>query len=757
MKIHNHIIPKAIRRHSIRLWLATAITMTATLAALTGCSADNEPENPTGGDGTSVTFGATIATREGHDNGNAPTSRAIPDGTFDDGDRILVHIDGERKVFVYRTADGGFVHDPSISSLNIDPTPPEWKSGETGKDVLAYGPARVIMYDVHEGYVFQCAVAKDQSKDKDYEGCDYVYAAQSLDRGNPALTFRHGMTRVVVRLRPGGSLTSEEVAGASVLLGDKNIFLVADIDPQTGTLTAHVPTGGYQLQPQTVTPHRCAATPVGYAVAYEALLPPQDVSGKLFISARLSDGTELGYAAESGSMLEGGHEYIYNVTVEENRLVVTVTDSDVPWQDGILTTKIDGKEFRLIRTAEDLARFARDVNGDGVTSGSGKTDLNALQVADIDLQELAGSKDAALRALAVDWVPIGNDSYTGIYCGNGYTISGLRIKSNHGAGNNGLFGSVNSPALLTGIHLRDVQITGTIGRYTGGLAGLVRSAAVTLCSAEGAIEVTGSTDSGGAALVGGLVGYVNSCSINRCHTTVNIKVDVTLTNLVHVGGIAGWCICSYGNNILFACRADGDVSLTGTGTTTSSVPLCAGGIAGYNGSNDNSPYKIDIYACQATGDVTVTHTGTKAVNAYAGGLVGYNERMGDLEYSYARGTATATTGGNIPGFAGAIVGYNSGTSTVRKCFGAGAGGKGTSGLEAKNDNIAYNTTPLKGEIKETVADSWWGYNFFTTVYDASATPAYGISIVERVFDRSVWNNGEDLWPAPNMEWNGENK
>ncbi len=46
MKIHNHIIPKAIRRHSIRLWLATAITVTATLAALTGCSADNEPENP---------------------------------------------------------------------------------------------------------------------------------------------------------------------------------------------------------------------------------------------------------------------------------------------------------------------------------------------------------------------------------------------------------------------------------------------------------------------------------------------------------------------------------------------------------------------------------------------------------------------------------------------------------------------------------------------------------------------------------------
>ena len=48
MKIHNHTLPKAIRRHSIRRWLATAITMTAmltaTLATLTGCSADNDPE-----------------------------------------------------------------------------------------------------------------------------------------------------------------------------------------------------------------------------------------------------------------------------------------------------------------------------------------------------------------------------------------------------------------------------------------------------------------------------------------------------------------------------------------------------------------------------------------------------------------------------------------------------------------------------------------------------------------------------------------
>ena len=45
---------------------------------------------------------------------------------------------------------------------------------------------------------------------------------------------------------------------------------------------------------------------------------PQDVSGKTFIRVRLSDGMELGYVAENGSLLKGGHEYVYNVTVEEN-------------------------------------------------------------------------------------------------------------------------------------------------------------------------------------------------------------------------------------------------------------------------------------------------------------------------------------------------------------------------------------------------------------------------------------------------------
>lgn len=435
---------------------------------------------------------------------------------------------------------------------------------------------------------------------------------------------------------------------------------------------------------------------------------------------------------------------------------MTVPPGDVPWQDGILTTTIDGKEFRLIRTAEDLARFASDVNGDGKTPGSAKPELNALQVADIDLQDLRNSKDAGLRALAADWVPIGSNvgnfgiSYEGIYCGNGYTISGLRIMTRHEPGNIGLFGSIGGSSLLTGIHLRDVEITGTNIARIGALAGRVGNGTVTLCSAQGKIEATFGS---GSACVGGLVGIAVECSINRCHTNVDITAEAPLQDddYAYAGGIVGRNNRSlFINSTLFACRAEGSVSLTGTGTSTHPQPLCAGGIAGHNDEG------WSIHACMATGNVNVTYTGTDAVNTYAGGLVGYN--IGLLDCSYARGTATATVGSNAKGYAGAIIGGydNSGSSAVGHCFGAGEGGAGTSGLEAVTTMIVYNEKPGQGEIVGVMAGTGQGTTISTTLYNATATPAYGISVssgdMEMLY---VWNTSDPTWPSLDMKYNGK--
>lgn len=733
MKIQNHILPKAIRRHSIRRWLATAIALTATLATLTGCSADNDPEITAGGDGTSVTFGATIDHREAHGNDKAPASRAITDGTFDDGDRILVHMDGKLKAFVYRTAQG-FVHDGNVSGPGIDTAPAEWKAGETQKEVLAYGPAMAISYSDNLGYLYQCRAGDDQSKDYYYEISDYVYAAQTLHRSHPALTFRHGMARIVVRLRSGGTLKDEDVAGATVLLGNENLLMAADIDTQTGTLTAHVPAGGSELPPQTITPHHCADTPTGFVAAYEALLPPQDVSGKAFIRVRLPNGKEREYVAESGSLLEGGHEYVYNATVEADRVTVTISQSDVPWQDGILTTNINGKEFRLIRTAEDLARFADDVN-------SGQQNLNALQTADIDL----GGID--------NWKPISmyNSSdprpFLGIYNGNGYTISHLKISNNESAA--GLFGMISGDALLTGIHLRDVEISIQNKAHTvGTLVGISRGApTVSLCSAQGKINTSNINPT-----VGGLVGS-NEGTITRCRTDVEITVDrvnlgVQLT--AGAGGIVG--INEY-SGLLFACHAIGNITMKGNAFSGNPI-MRVGGIAGRNEKNYN--LNSTIHCCIAEGDVSVTSE-SAYIDIYTGGLVGYNYG-GDVKSCYARGTAIANTVEASTGEtrAGAIVGFDEFTrdNNVQSCYGAGVGGQGTSNCTGNT----YNTSPGEGDIYRIITNSISTRGTITG-YDPLATPAYGIDISRSasVNSRSFWLAGDGTWPVLDFTRNTLNK
>lgn len=231
------------------------------------------------------------------------------------------------------------------------------------------------------------------------------------------------------------------------------------------------------------------------------------------------------------------------------------------------------------------------------------------------------------------------------------------------------------------------------------------------------------------------------------------------------GGIVGENYAD-GNtkSILFACRAEGSVSLTGTGTSAHAQSLCAGGIAGMNiGSNDGNSDAY-IHACLATGAVSIDKTGAGSLKAYAGGLVGYHGEYTDLQYSYARGTATVMggkdDGGTVSeGNAGAIVGgYASEGANcgINNCFGAGAGGAGTSGLADDGSSIVYNTVPGSGKIWRIIAGSWRISDIFTTIYDASATPAYGISVSEKIFSSyGVWQSGDGYWPMLDMEYNGD--
>ena len=331
----------------------------------------------------------------------------------------------------------------------------------------------------------------------------------------------------------------------------------------------------------------------------------------------------------------------------------------------------------------------------------------------------------------------GTPPFTGIYNGNGYTISHLRISNLRGMCGS-LFGQIGYGALLTGIHLRDVEIMLDYdGENLGTLAGVVNDGAtVSLCSAQGKINVSGS-----GAKVGGLVG-LNTGTVTRCRTDVTVTIDVTLIGQLseRAGGITG-----INGGLVFACHAIGSVTLKGRyKDNTASGRLYAGGIVG---TNRVAAHHGNIYCCIAEGDVTIISE-TEGLSGDAGGLAGYHME-GAIRSCYARGNASFA-GTTSSGAAGAIVGQrNSQDDDISYCYGVGAVGKGTSNISQKINDIVYNTNPGAGDIYTLMTKNVYVFDILFTRYDPDATPAYGIVVQRKssLLSRDFWLSGDGTWPV----------
>lgn len=128
------------------------------------------------------------------------------------------------------------------------------------------------------------------------------------------------------------------------------------------------------------------------------------------------------------------------------------------------------------------------------------------------------------------WTPIGsytnasvNSPFTGVFDGNGHTISNLQINSPDSS-YLGLFGYIADDAVIENLRLTNVEITGA--NYLGALAGYAQYSTITNCYSQG--KVTG-TD-----FVGGLIGYAYDYTIiSDCHSSIEISGEK------QVGGLIG--------------------------------------------------------------------------------------------------------------------------------------------------------------------------------------------------------------------------
>ena len=227
-------------------------------------------------------------------------------------------------------------------------------------------------------------------------------------------------------------------------------------------------------------------------------------------------------------------------------------------------------------------------------------------MADIDLSEYAGT-EFNIIGYRVGWNSADNEPFTGVFEGNGHTISNFNYSSTTVQSYIGIFGYIER-ATLENIHVIDPNINVERGTYVGSLVGWSQSATIAKCSVHGSsvsgmnevgslagnnygtvAKCTSTTDVSGSANIGGLVGN-NRGTVTECTSSSSVSGST------HIGGIAG----DSGSGSIGNCYSLSNV----TGTTG------VGGLVGSCGS------QAKIVNCYSAGRVQGADN--------VGGLVGSN-------------------------------------------------------------------------------------------------------------------------------------
>ncbi len=168
-----------------------------------------------------------------------------------------------------------------------------------------------------------------------------------------------------------------------------------------------------------------------------------------------------------------------------------------------------------ISSAEDLRDFAELVN-------SGTGEINAVLTENIDLSGIC--HPASDDVEEVDWTPIGTNGFpfTGVFDGQGHTITGLYINSTTEF--NALFGVV-SGGIDRKAAIKNLGVSGNVtsGAYAGGIIAKAENADSLLIEGCHSNVTVTSTGANAAGIVGVCMGDSATLTIKNCFNTGNIS------------------------------------------------------------------------------------------------------------------------------------------------------------------------------------------------------------------------------------------
>ena len=263
------------------------------------------------------------------------------------------------------------------------------------------------------------------------------------------------------------------------------------------------------------------------------------------------------------------------------------------------------------------------------------------------------------------FIPIGddNDSFSGRFYGQGYTISNLKLDANTGLNNVGLFSTVSG--ILEDFTLAEPSLNTSSATSSGDVFG----------SNAGSIYNVSVTN-------GGLGGTnTESGYIYNAHTST---AGVQSRANIHGGNLVG----ENDGTIEYSSSSGSVVVNTSNGGTDD-----IGGLVGLNtGTIENSFSTVSVTDQNAGGNGDVI-----------GGLVGYNS--GTIKYSYATGKVI---GGD---YSGGFVGFNEGGAVIDQTFATGAVQEnyaGYYGAFVGENNGTITNSYARGSIKSEAANSYFG-------------------------------------------------
>mgnify|MGYP004655863007 CR=1 FL=1 len=304
-----------------------------------------------------------------------------------------------------------------------------------------------------------------------------------------------------------------------------------------------------------------------------------------------------------------------------------------------------------ITTAQELQNINNDVTA------------HYKLMADIDLNN-------------VEFTPIGNadsGAFSGVFDGNGHTISNLNVLAGKFAG---LFGY--NEGIIKNVTLKDIYVYGT--RYLGGIVGQNTSlGTIADCKVlSGTIESDGGLNKINA---GGICGFNSGSFEGAFLNGSNLTVESN-RNSSQVGGIVGFNEYNFTLNALNTGNVFSSSHYSPPSSDAISY-ICSGGLIGYCTS---SAVIINSYN---TGNVSST-TSSDHNYAYLGGLIGLCSSSSSITNSYNTGNISSTSDdyaylGGLIGGGSSLISNSYSTSVISNSYNTG------------NISSSYNNSIYLGE------------------------------------------------------------